>query len=322
MLETIREYALERLEQSGEAEAMRQRHAEYYLALVEAAEPQLIGLHPGIWLERLKTEHNNLRAVLGWALDSDKLELAGQLSSALWRFWEAYGFRKEGGGWLDKVLIRRDTLSVAIRAKVLNGAGYLAVLQGKASASRFFEESLALYRELGDKHGIAFALLGLGEIAEHEDDWVQAAALLHESEGIYRELGDKRGIAWATGLLCSVRAEQGDIARAIELLKESLAHQDASRAFSMTLHFNDCIVVVVMLISGKHLIQEMVPGERFGRLFSIDSFGSFALLPVGFAIAGWATDRLGAVPLFAIGGGMTAIVALLALAHPAVRNLD
>jgi MFS transporter, DHA3 family, tetracycline resistance protein len=90
----------------------------------------------------------------------------------------------------------------------------------------------------------------------------------------------------------------------------------------MTLHFNDCMVIAVMLTSGKHLIQEIVPGERLERVSSIDSLGSFALLPVGFAIAGWATDQLGAAPLFAIGGGMTAIFALLALAHPAIRNLD
>jgi predicted ATPase len=163
MLETIREYALERLEASGEAEAVRRQHTDYYLALAEAAAPQLHGAEQRAWLDRLDAEHDNLRAALAWSQTVPSgagvgLRLAGALSV----FWFVHGHVSEGRKWLAVVLVR-EAGTLAARAKALIGAGYLAGFQeDNVAAHTHFEESLALFRKVGDKAGIAAALRGLG----------------------------------------------------------------------------------------------------------------------------------------------------------------
>jgi tetratricopeptide (TPR) repeat protein len=121
------------------------------------------------------------------------------------------------------VLIRDDLLPEAIQAKALNAAGYLAALADNTSACTFFEASLAHYRALDDKSGMAFALLGLGEVALNDHEWMRSAALLRESEAHYRAMGDKRGVAWALSIQSWLSQSQDDIAQTITLLKESLA---------------------------------------------------------------------------------------------------
>jgi predicted ATPase/class 3 adenylate cyclase len=173
MLETIHECAREKLEESGESEALGREHALYFLALAEEAEPHLTGAKQIEWLDRLEGEHDNLRAALRWARerrdardagDAEAGEMELRLAGALWRFWYVRGYQSEGREQLAAVLSgghERSGGGSAI-AKALSGAGMLAWAQGDfASARSLQEESLAIRRELGDRGGIAWALSNL-----------------------------------------------------------------------------------------------------------------------------------------------------------------
>src|SRR5262249_25074569 len=116
MLETIREYALERLEQNGEVESLHQAHLGYFLALAEQAEPELTGPRQAEWLERLEREHDNLRAALAWALEHGSLEASARLAGALWRFWYTHGHLSEGRRWLEQILEQNVTVAPPIHA--------------------------------------------------------------------------------------------------------------------------------------------------------------------------------------------------------------
>jgi predicted ATPase/class 3 adenylate cyclase len=224
MLTTIREYALEKLAERGQATAGQCLHAEYYLPLAEAAEPQISGATQKEWLERLEREHDNLRAALDWGLAHGESKLAGRLSVALWRFWWLHGHLTEGRNWLARVLGTAAELPPALRAKVLGAAGELASRHGDyASAKAFSEASLALWRELGDRVGIAYALNNLGVVAGETGDSARARALGEESLALLRALGDRRGLAVALSNLGDVARDQEDYATARSLYEESVA---------------------------------------------------------------------------------------------------
>ena len=224
MLETIGEYGLECLSQSGELELTRRAHAVYYLQLSEQAEPELRGLQQALWLNRLKAEHDNLRAALGWALENGEGEIGLRLVGALWRFWMLQGYFTEGRGWLERVQERSSDAAPALQAKAFTGAGSMAWSQGNyQQAMRWHQQALALYREVGDKQGIAFALNNLGNQVQYQGDYKRARAFLEESLALYRELGDQWGIAIVLGNLGLGEAWQGDYERARVLFEENLA---------------------------------------------------------------------------------------------------
>jgi len=227
MLETIREYAVERLVASGNEEESR-RHAEYYLALAEAAEPELTGPTQGMWLEQLEDEGDNLRAALRWARESGESETGLRLAGALWRFWYARGYQREGRGWLEDLLALAVTgpgaPSRAARAKALNAVGVLAYYQGDCvRAIALHEESLALRRELADKQAIASSLHNLASNVALCGDHERAVTLYEESLALSRELGNKLAIAATLGNLGDIAREQGAYGRATALSEESLA---------------------------------------------------------------------------------------------------
>ncbi|MDQ5852660.1 MAG: tetratricopeptide repeat protein, partial [Chloroflexota bacterium] len=224
MLETIREYALERLLASGESEPLRQRHAGYYLELAEQAEPALRGPQQKVWLDRLEAEHGNLRAALGWTLEQEEIETALRLAGAVWQFWHMRGHLAEGRRWLEQALARDSAAPASVRAKVFSGAGSLAYLQGDyARAAALHEQSLALYREAGDKWGTAFALNNLATQAQYQGDYERAASLFEESLALFREVGDNWGIAFALNNLGVNVASRGGYEQAAVLCEESLA---------------------------------------------------------------------------------------------------
>ena len=174
MLETIREYGLEQMLVTGEMEAARQGHAEYYLRLSEKAEPELVGPRQAMWLERLEQEHENLRAVMQWSLeqaegergDARTREIALRLGGALRQFWYMRSYYSEGRDFLERALSRSDGVAASVRAKALVAATRLNVsLDYLDRAEALCEESLALYRELGDTAGIASSLHLLAAIA-------------------------------------------------------------------------------------------------------------------------------------------------------------
>jgi predicted ATPase len=223
MLETIREYGLERLAEAGEMEPFQQAHAAVFLALAEEAEPELTGPQQGTWLERLAAEHDNLRAALTWSIAAEEPVTGLRLAGALWRFWDVRGHFEEGRRWLERVLAARGTDLPAVRAKVLSGAGNLAHDQGDlAQAQALHETALALWRELGDKSGIAASLNNLGRLAHDRGELDQAQALREEALALRRELGDQRGIAVSLDNLGNLAHDRGDLAQAQTLHEESL----------------------------------------------------------------------------------------------------
>lgn len=262
MLETIRDYALERLAAGGEAEAERRLHAEYYLALAETAEPFLTGGEQQEWLDRLEVEHGNLRAALEWSRTAEEgAEIGLSLAGALFWFWRIRTHLSEGRGAVEAALARGGEQTLA-RAKALYCAAGLAWAQGDQGAARaFVEESLQIRRELGDRRGVAYSLNALGQVAAGQGD-PSAAEILRESlqilrevddpsgtalslisladalsnagddeaarplyeEGLalFRALGDERGLAYSLSRLGQAAYAQGEYARAVELIEESL----------------------------------------------------------------------------------------------------
>ena len=225
LLETVRQYARDKLLESEEGEGLRARHLDWFLDLAERAEPELRGPDRAEWLDRLEVEHDNLKAALEWSETGKEGAEAGlRLAGTLWDFWHARGYLYEGGEWLERVLSRSSSVSVSTRAKALMGAGFMAHLQwdyGRATVR--FNESLAMSRELGDKKGIANCLNGLGAVARMQGDFSRATPLLEESLALWRELGDGWNMAWSLRFLGLAASNQEDYSRALELLEESVA---------------------------------------------------------------------------------------------------
>jgi len=226
MLETIRGYAREHLAASGEAEVTERAHAEYYVALAERAEPELTGPEQAVWLARLEREHDNLRATLRWAHESEESEIGLRVAGALWRFWSVRGFVSEGWRAMEMLLDDGAEAAPAVRARALNGAGNLARDQGGlARAAALYEESLALWRNLDDRAGTAQPLNNLGLVARDHGEFARAQGLFEESLALRRDLGDRVGIAQSLNNLGLVAHDQGDYARASALHEESLAQR-------------------------------------------------------------------------------------------------
>jgi len=241
MLETIREYGLECLTVSGEEQAIRRAHAEYYLALVEEAEPALMGPEQTSWLDRLEAEHDNVRAALHWAEEGGDAEIGLRLAGAVCQFWLIRGYLREGQERLARLLgLAEASPHTAVRAKVLTRAGHLAHNLGDFTAARaLFEESLARWRALGDPQGIATSLNDVGWVVLCQGDYAMARSLSQESLARWRALGDPQGIATALHNLGRVAHCQGEYAAARALHQESLALRRAREdrrdiAFSLT----------------------------------------------------------------------------------------
>src|SRR6266700_2223679 len=225
MLETIREYALESLEALGETEAARRAHAAYFLRLAEEAEQGMAGPPQAVLLERLEQEHDNLRAAMQWSLEQaeEGKAMALLLGGALQSFWYIRGYYGEGRDFLERALSRSDEVAAPIRTKALYAASQLHNALGSLDrAEELCEQSLALYRELGDTMGIASCLHLLADIASGRGNLAVARALGEESLMLFREVGDRRSVAYLLFHLGSVAVDQGEYARGRDLLTESL----------------------------------------------------------------------------------------------------
>lgn len=248
MLETIREFAYDRLAEFGETNQIQQRLAEHCVALAERAEPLLTSAQQPFWLARLTEENPNIRAALAWSLESGEVESCLRISGALVRFWSVRGLMAEARRWLEEALAARGEVAAPVRAKALFAAGYAALeLSDFVNAQRQFEACVALARDLGDRRleGAAVAQLawvamaeGRGDeardnaeaslrLAHPAGDWVtasgalnvlaelawlegssQATATFEQSLALRRELGDERLVA--NSLLLLGRAEQSE----------------------------------------------------------------------------------------------------------------
>ncbi len=226
LLETIRQYGQEKLLESEAVQAVRKRHASFFLALAEQVEPKLKGAQGPLWLERLEMDHYNLRAALRWAADTGEAETELRLAGALWWFWLRRGHLGEGRRWLEGALERAEPSAYAgARAKVLWGAGFLAFSQvNHPSALSRLEESVGIYREIGDERGLAYALTFMSLVLTHQGDLASALPPAGESVRLFREDGgDRWGLGISINNMGVVAEAQADYGRAIPLFEESAA---------------------------------------------------------------------------------------------------
>lgn len=226
MLESLREYALERLSmQERERAVLRRRHAHYFVALAQLAEPKFEAVEQGIWLDRLEVEHDNFLAALGWSCTSeDSGEMALLLAGAIWQFWLVRGYVNEGRAWFVRILEQtKPRIAGLPRARALNGAGFLHWAWGDfEQANRFLRESIAIFDSLGDSHGKAWALNHLAHVALALNDLPLALSLVQESLTLFRTIDADWNIAWDLLNLGDIVRAQGDEPQAIVHFRESL----------------------------------------------------------------------------------------------------
>lgn len=219
LLETVRQYAQERLEEAEEDAQARERHLQYFLELAEEAEPQLIEATQVEWLQRLENEHDNLRAALTWAVGDDKRL---RLASALWRFWQLR-YITEGRGWLAGALANARGASSQLRAKALNGLGILMARQGEyETGAQLLQESLTIRQQADDEWGTAETLNSLGCLASDQGDYTDAQNLHEQSLAIRRRIGDKWGEAASLNNLGMTMGSMDDYSQAKSYYEISL----------------------------------------------------------------------------------------------------
>jgi hypothetical protein len=196
MLETIREYCLERLGDSGEEQATRRAHAAYCLVLAEEGNPDLVETERAAWLARCDIEHDNFRAALDWLFQTSDVEWSFRLCVALFRFWEMREHLAEGRARLESVLRMSGSRSARDRAKVLVYLSTFATVQGDfPAATDFVEQSLWIYQNLDDQWGIAVSMNARAIVAWDRQDYAAAQRHFDETLACWRALGDRVAIA-------------------------------------------------------------------------------------------------------------------------------
>jgi predicted ATPase/class 3 adenylate cyclase len=225
MLETIKQFARERLDRGMDGPATRRRHAEHFLALAADSEPHLVGKDQAAWLERWEREHDNLQAALRWAIEAGETGQGMRAAAAMWRFWHQRGHFAVGRTLLERQLAEPDVGRTATRAKAHGAAGSLAYWQTDPQGTEgHYEESLAIYRELGDKKGIADGVYNIAFVpilrGQHFE---QSRHMLEQALGLYREIGDEEGIAKSKGDIAFFLTMEGEYEKALPLVEEAVA---------------------------------------------------------------------------------------------------
>jgi tetratricopeptide (TPR) repeat protein len=224
MRHVIREYALERLQERGETEALGRAHADYYVGLAEQARSELDGPRQPVWVQRLKRDHDNLRAALALSLENGAAERSTRLCVALSPFWNMSGQWNEQRKWFTRTLSVGEALLPRQRADLLNQAGYVARQQGDyAVATRQLEESLALFRRLDDTADVGFTLGQLASLARGQDRFERAEQLYEESLNLLEEAGDRRAALWVLRSQAGLPEARGDYPAAVSIVRQALA---------------------------------------------------------------------------------------------------
>jgi predicted ATPase/transcriptional regulator with XRE-family HTH domain len=239
MLETIRQYGLERLTASGEEGEIRSRHAAYYLALAERANPELEGGGQVEWLERLERDHDNLRAALGWLLESGEPDRAARLGSAIWLFWVVRGHAGEGRMWLEQALAS-GRLTDRARARALAAVSLLLLAKGEIGRmSELVEGAITEARAAGDEETLTFLMMQRGYAATFRGDLDTAEEALSGALTVLREGGGRWGTAPALNALAQVALSRGDLGRAMEILREGESMlRETEDAFTLATNLN------------------------------------------------------------------------------------
>jgi DNA-binding CsgD family transcriptional regulator len=224
LLEPVRQYAREMLEEGTGATAVRDRHAAFFLALAEKAEPQLKGPGQVEWLQRLEEENDNLRAAMAWLLEKSEVETAVRLAFAQWVFWMIHGHQGEGRRWIEAALAKGEDLAMHARAKALQvQASTHYGLGSPEELERICDQALRLFRRVGDRLGEAYMLASKAVAIMQRGDVDKAAQLFKQVIGLGSELGEKWGVSGALSHLGSIYLGQGDYERATHYFEEGLA---------------------------------------------------------------------------------------------------
>jgi predicted ATPase/transcriptional regulator with XRE-family HTH domain len=275
MLESLREFALERLAAHGkEWTVLKRRHAKYFMALAEAAESRLAGNEQEIWLERLEMEHDNLLAALTWSYTSqDEGEIGLLLAGAVWQFWLIRGYVNEGTGWFSRLIERAKSAPKLARARAFNGFGFLNwAWNDFPKAKILLNESLSIFRELEDKHGIAWVLNHLAHVALAQNELELASETVQESLALFRELGADSNIAWNLLNLGDIVRAQGNetqaniyYAESLELFRKISDHRGMAWALDHLGNFTESITLFRKL------------GDKWGTAWALNHQGGVML---------------------------------------------
>lgn len=246
-LESISHYSWDKLRESGEITALQRRHLDWFLKLVEQAEPELTGANQEVWLERLEAEHDNLRAALVFCqTGEEQIEAGLKLARSLGRFWYIHSYYKEGRKFISALLLRTERGGGTVeRANAQKWVGNLLYAEGKYGAAKeFYQQSLAIYRELSDKVGIANALFNLGNIDKESGEYATAKTRQEESLTFFREIGEKSGIADTLNSLGNINSDQGEYAMANACFEESLTlYRELKNNFSVAISLNNLGII-------------------------------------------------------------------------------
>jgi tetratricopeptide (TPR) repeat protein len=299
MLETIHEFAREKLGESAEAEEIKRVHAQYFLSLAEEAYPELKGPDQLEWLEKLEAEHDNMRAALSWALGRKEGEVALRLGGALWWFWWVRGYHSEGRRWLEEALAMEGRVSPEVRAMALAGVGELALDQGDYDrAQEACQEGLELLapQARGASEAKLNLLLCLGWVALRREEYRQATELFEESLDLSQEMSDTHWRASSLLSLAFVSHSRGDSETPTELFEESMdLFRELGDKQSLAYCLNNLALVVCSqgdLGRAAKLTEEAVAllreiGARGDVALGLCNLGWMALLQDDL---GWAAD--------------------------------
>jgi len=279
LLETLRQYARERLAESGEVVAAERRHAAYFLARAEESEPKLFGPEQADWLGWFEQEHANLLAALRCCQERGGTELALRMVRALLWFWIVRGHLNEGRERLSELLARLGTAKPPTRARALEAAGTLAFYQRDYAAARALQEQgLAIWRELGDRDSTVGTLTILGVIAGQQGDDGSARQYLQETLAIHRAAGNRQGVCQALNDLAGLAHKQGDYAATRALYQESLAEARAlgfGQGTAIVLHnlgtvaYEQGDIASARALHEESLALKRAAGDRRGMALSL-----------------------------------------------------
>lgn len=271
MLQTLREYGLERLTAAGEMEATQEAHALYYLTEAEKIAPRLEGGETAHWLDQLEQEHKNLYAALSWLLErarseSTYAEQALRFCTALEDFWEIRSYFQEAHSFLERLLIVNQKSISYVRAKALYQIGFLDMLQDDRERGELsVKESISIFRTLGDSLSVAKALRALGQMKSTVTT-VEARHLMEEAFALFEELGDQSWVIHTRGDIARIANLQGDYAKACELLQKSLADYEA-RGDTYNRAYPLAFLARALLLSGKELEKAQALSEESLTIF-------------------------------------------------------
>jgi predicted ATPase/DNA-binding SARP family transcriptional activator len=291
MLPTIREYALTRLEASGDTPVLRQRHADAFVALAEQVSRDLTGEHSRATLDRLALDHDNIRAVLVWATEEDKAEPALRMIAAIWRFWQMRGHLFEANQRVRSVLAlpSANHVSAMIRAQALGAAGSIAYWRGDPNGTgRYYAAALDAARKAGDRATLAGALYNVAfSLRPGESDDASAVDVnveyVTQSLALYRDLGDMQGIANATWALGVIALKRREFDEARGDFRDSLtAYQAAGDQIGSAWALHE--LGIVAMLSGDLDEAEATFSESLDRMWQAGNVPGVAFVVMEFAV--------------------------------------